>query len=426
MKKHDYLSYCLHQIEQKLDWAESSSWKESEFIELSEMISKASGISISAHTLKRLYGKIEYNEFYNPQRATKNALAKFLGFESWKAYVNDNTIDNNNPEKKEAPALKRALLFLSLSVVALVLIFVFFSNSLFNANKTDKNFDFSFSVVDSIGSVPYTVSVNYDIREIKSDSVYIDFDFVHPALGAQAKKLDKENNLNNFTYQMPGYYTISLMSDTTVLAQKKILATSNGWESYMDYETKRGFWLNNKIAPPDTNGFLYHSKESLANQEFNTNEVFYITNQLFRPFGINGDDFEMKIRFNNSRELGGITCYDFKVQLQGTYTKNHVSLMEEGCSSYSNLKIGNTSVSGIQKNLSTLTFETEIWNELTLVIKEQNVIIKINEKEVYQKKYEGRIGALLGMELITKGTGKIDYVHLRDLESNKTFIEEFD
>ena len=290
-----YLSNCLHQIEQKLDWEESSSWKESEFVELSEIISQASGISISAHTLKRLYGKVKYNEFYNPQRATKNALAKFLGFESWKEYVTYHTNENSSLGKKTAPVIKRSIVLSLLGLVVLVLISGLFSNSFFKTNRTNENFDFSFFVEDSIGSVPYTVSVNYDITEIEGDSVYIDFDFVHPTLGQQTKKLDKENNLNNFTYQMPGYYTISLLSDDTVLTQKKVLATSNGWESYVDYETKRGFWLNDKIAPIDPDGFLYYPREYLANQKFDTNAIFYITNQLFKPFGIDGDNFEMKV-----------------------------------------------------------------------------------------------------------------------------------
>ena len=75
--------------------------------------------------------------------------------------------------------------------------------------------------------------------------------------------------------------------------------------------------------------------------------------------------------------------------------------MEIGCSSYSKLKIGNTKVSGSEEDLSTLTFEADIWNELTLAVEDQIFIVKINDEEVYRRKYEGRLGDLLGIELET-------------------------
>jgi len=159
-----------------LNWKKSSLWKESDYIKLSNIISDASNISISSHTLKRLFGKINYNKHYNPQQATKDALSIFLGYTSWNDYVLQQKKIQHTEVINRKKKLKKSLFF----TICLIII----SASLFIWNKkildSNKQPAFSFNVLDSIGSVPFTVTSNYKIEKTNLDNIHIDFDFTHP------------------------------------------------------------------------------------------------------------------------------------------------------------------------------------------------------------------------------------------------------
>lgn len=149
---------------------------------------------------------------------------------------------------------------------------------------------------------------------------------------------------------------------------------------------------------------------------------------MTRPFNISGDHFEMEVKFRNGKETGGgITCYDFLTRLFTKSHQNHLYLMEKGCSGYSSLKIGNTKVTGVQENLKALTFDQTQWNTLRIKIEGNQVEIWLNNLKSYSGNYHGTNGGeLLGVDLVTKGSGKIDYFQLTDLETGKVFQEDFD
>lgn len=234
MNTNDYLALCLNEIEKKLGWGTSSSWKDSDYIELARLISEATQISISSHTLKRLFGKITYNENYNPQRATKNALAIYLGYSDWKSYVSSLKVQSARPPSKSYSNSVKWTLGIFLAFLALSLFFIF------SEEKAERE-TYSFSVQVPEGKVPYTVSIDYDISQLKGDSLYADFNFLHPTLGTQIKKLNKNRNLYNYTYQIPGQYSISLLKNGNEIDSVKILAKSNGWESFFEYEKAEDF-----------------------------------------------------------------------------------------------------------------------------------------------------------------------------------------
>ncbi|MDB5021657.1 MAG: hypothetical protein JWQ28_2784 [Pedobacter sp.] len=72
-------------IEAELCWGASSSWKNQDFVALSKKIADNTGSSVSAITLKRIWGKVRYTGL--PQTYTLNTLVSFLGYESWRDFV---------------------------------------------------------------------------------------------------------------------------------------------------------------------------------------------------------------------------------------------------------------------------------------------------------------------------------------------------
>lgn len=429
MIEQEYLKYCLEAIEEKLNWKPSSEWRESDFIRLSEAITEKSGISISPHTLKRLFGKIKYKKFYNPQQATKDALAKFLDYQDWGGFVSSrNSRGKENNSSKGVTKNKKGKKLVAVGVVAFIvlLLVLVLSNVNFEWENISKKEDFNFSLTDAVGVVPYTVALNYDISNLSSDSVMVDFGFNHPIRGQQTMLVDKAKFLRNFTYQIPGQYKIRLKDGDKVLKSTKVLAKSKTWESYFNPETAIGeFWINNKIESKPFTGSLYYPPTYLDSVGFDSNQVFYLTHRLFREFDIDGDNFELKTRFKSSEDLGGITCYDFIIRVICENEGNNIKLMEKGCSQFSGMKIGETVLSGVHEDLSSFKFNLGVWNNLKVSIKDKNAEVHINNRKIFTGDYKKSNGKIIGLEIVFKGSGMLDYLHLRDLISNKKFRANF-
>ncbi|MBK8884989.1 MAG: hypothetical protein IPN67_22355 [Bacteroidales bacterium] len=82
-----YIRIIIRKIEKKLNWSKVTFWTDNEYKKLSSLIYEDTSISISAQTLKRLFGKIKYKDDYKAQPATKDALARFLNYSNWDAFI---------------------------------------------------------------------------------------------------------------------------------------------------------------------------------------------------------------------------------------------------------------------------------------------------------------------------------------------------
>lgn len=119
-------------IEVELGWGDSARWINQDFIALSKRMYDKTGHSLSPITLKRLWGKVNYDGL--PQAYTLNTLANFVGYDSWR----DFTVKNDDPAVSEVPQLKKAPSVLRrhwLSRQAIILLLVVVSGLIYGAFK---------------------------------------------------------------------------------------------------------------------------------------------------------------------------------------------------------------------------------------------------------------------------------------------------
>jgi hypothetical protein len=93
------IEICLKMIEHKLQWGNSTNWRNKEFEDLNKEIYEATQQQISISTLKRIWGKVKYEGA--PNHYTLNVLALFLGFEDWRQFryhLLDSTSESNIQE----------------------------------------------------------------------------------------------------------------------------------------------------------------------------------------------------------------------------------------------------------------------------------------------------------------------------------------
>jgi len=304
LKEREHINLCLKEINQKLNWKEYKLWTNSDYVNLSLKISEETGIAISPHTLKRLCGKLAYKFDYNPQSASKNALAKFAGYRDWDDFLSKHKDAENEKQDSFKPVKKRnrTIIYLAALVILLITGILLFrvvnmNGKSFSLRKTD----FIFTVLDSAGIVPHSVKVIYDISQVKSDDVFVDFNFTHPVLGPMIKKLDRSHNQLIFTYQIPGIYRINLIHKGKVLASKKAIALTKEWVSYFIPESNiNHLWMDN-IVGSDTGSRqnINFSRQFLKSQGFDTNKIFDLQHRTMMDFGVDGDNFRFRIMYRN-------------------------------------------------------------------------------------------------------------------------------
>lgn len=124
---------CLRLIEQKVNFGSSNLWSNKDYENLSELIQEETKILISVSTLRRLWNN-EY--FRTPQKATLNALAKFIGEKDWMSFL-----QNEKYILKHEPNFRTNLIKYGLPSLA-VLIVLFLSLMLrFYDQSNSRNLD---------------------------------------------------------------------------------------------------------------------------------------------------------------------------------------------------------------------------------------------------------------------------------------------
>lgn len=428
MDENFYIKKIIKDIEDKVKWKNIELWTDYEYKKLSQQIFEKTTISISPQTIKRLFGKVKYKEIYHPQPATKDALAAFLGYKDWINYINSD-IKLKSFSKVRLKIKRKVVkwIYTLIALLTIIIIVLAISNIYFKNNKQPV----VFYARNLTGTVPHTVSFHYDISRLKNREVFIDFDEGEEELKNKYEKLDISKKLINHCFESPGFYTIRLLVDGEIQASVKVHVLSEGWASYYfndDNFTLRKFIfkLENKVKINKKDSLLYVSPESLTNQGFKGNTVYYLEHLLYQNFDVSVDSCEFEVKYKNSPEMGGISCYDVESRLIGENGIASVLLVQKGCFRWSEATIGETHLNGKYYNLSNLSLDLTSWNIMKVVVRHNKALIISGNDTLLNCEYHTSIGNLKGIRFVTKGSGAFDYVKLFDSTHNLKFHDNFD
>ncbi len=426
--------YCLKRIEEKTGWKPISEWTDHDFKLLKNQIYECSNISISTHTLKRLFGKIKYKDNYTPQHATKDALATFLDYGSWEEFVRSSpdeirafTEQNGNQElktvekKKTGRSMKQVYWLVSAAVLviaATVVILVLAGNR--------KIPPFSFTIKNAEDSLPHTVRFTYDVTGIRSDQAFIEFDFTHPILGNEFILADNKNSFVNHTYQVPGVYHPRLMLGNMALDSLVVVTESEGWVSFYQKHTETDrYWLDNMFINLKFDGFLTFSRPDIVRQGLDTTGIYYTTHRNIRDYGLPGDNFKLETRFVNSPESGGISCFDASFTVVCEHSDSYIRMMEENCSQFCRLKFGEKYYDGVTSDLSFLARDLTRWNLLRIEVIDKQAAVYFNDELIHEEAFTQEPGKIKGLNIRFKGSGLVDYLLLTSVEGDTAYFADF-
>jgi len=415
-------------IEKKLKWRKVVFWTDNEYKKLSLLIYRETNISISPQTLKRLFGKVKYKDVYTPQPATKDALARFLDYKSWEDFMHEQgnggwsfvswlhkiTVNKTG---------RRLAVLISITAVGLmILVFV---------PAATRSRNITFYAENITGTTPHTVSFHYDITKLRDREVYINFDHSEAEEKSPGELLDRNRSLINHCFESPGFFNVTVFSEGTMLGSAKIHALSDGWASYCFNDDnfslrKFVFGLEKKVRDTLEDGLLYISPGELNKQGFNGSTVFYLEHMLYKDFKISADSCILEVRYKNSADMGGISCFDAEFRIIGEDGLASVMLVQKGCYRWSEVTVGEKHMNGKYDDLSSFSSDLSSWNILRIFTKNGKAVITNDSASIFTCDYNRSLGNVKGIRFVTKGSGAIDYVRLLNGEEQEIYSDYFD
>ncbi|RYD72066.1 MAG: hypothetical protein EOP55_19475, partial [Sphingobacteriales bacterium] len=82
----EVLDLCCKKIEEKMGSKPIADWRSSDYNNLNSQLGRQTKVYLSENTLKRIFGRLKTPTRYYPQKATRDALAQFIGYRDWQEF----------------------------------------------------------------------------------------------------------------------------------------------------------------------------------------------------------------------------------------------------------------------------------------------------------------------------------------------------
>ena len=399
---------CRTKIEQILNWGDSSLWTNSDFELLSEKIFEKTAVRLSISTLKRIWGKVKYDN--SPTAATLNALANFLDYASWRDFESENNRTEivAEPVKLEKRSGATKVIWTSIAIVFGCVAIVF----LLVKGKTPHRFDpdkAKFTHREVTDDLPNSVVFDYDVSSFKNvDSVFIQQNW-DPN---RREKISKEGTQHTSVYYEPGYFKAKLIVNDTVLKEDIVWVKTKGWKGLLETQ---GMKVPIYLAEEDfkrTDHFVITSE--LLQKKFNTTVFTEKLANLENVKDFNADvasfDFETLVRNTSTPEES--VCRRVLITLLTSEMAIIFPLTTKGCSSEVGILTTNGWISGKEKDLSAFGCEFKSLEKLRIFMKDSVLSASLNDNVIFTEKQVNPAGKIVGVRVAFEGAGEMQYAKI--------------
>lgn len=422
---------CLAVIEKKLGWGNSSSWTKTDFEELSEIVQSETGVTLSVTTLKRVWGRVKYDN--KPTVTTLNTLARFSGFKSWRTFVQHemekqvlreptppiNRIEKVVEQKTKRPIKRSVSLswILGIGIITLVFVTLFSFYNFNNRGYRTSNpaidaskFSFSANKIFSTG-VPNSVVFDYDATASPTDSVYIvqTWDIRRKTL------VSKNDHHHSAIYYYPGYFNTKLIVDNTIVKRHDLQIATDGWLALADndpvpiYFKKSDFVKDGMISVDKA--LLEKNNLSLLPHApkirfFNQGDLGNLMN----------DNFEFETTLKNEFREGDNACQYVEVLIQCKDDIIIIPLSAKACVGQIHLYVAGTEVQSRYADLSKFGCDLSQWNTLKVTCQDKHMKLFVNNVEAYALIFPDNPTGIVGVQYRFNGVGAVKDTKFRNKE----------
>lgn len=399
-------------------------WIDYNYTKLHEQILEATHVSISVRTLKRIF---RGNDNYDPQMATKNAMAQYLGFSDWADFSQTNFDDNPTPQPAESSSIKSAPGANPVAAVnkrkrnfrwvASIILMVAVSALLWSL--LFKHETVSFNVKSTSGSVPLTAAISYDLSNFSYKNAFIDF-----GSGGEYKLLLNPKGELAYQYKTPNFFKMRLLADGRTLASAVIDAHTSDWACYVGNNDVNAQVITDRSQFTNDSS-LYFPPAAIRALNIDVNKEYWVDYRNIRNFHIDGDQMAVEFRLRNSRDIGGFDCYDTSLEFTGENGRGRFKFVKPGCTQYADTEFGDTKLTGNFHNLSSLGIDLSKWTVVRIETSHKTSMVYINNVFKFKTAYHIPIGNIRGFFCRFKGSGQLDFIRVYDASHRLVYHDEF-
>lgn len=436
-----YLDICCHQIEVKFTTRPIEEWTNTDYLRLKNVLLQQTDVAISPNTLKRIFGKLKTSSRYYPQKATRDALAIYIGYADWESFVAGQSPTEEAYSPVNLPAekpLRQATTAEMLSIateqpatgtsviqkyglIITGLLIIMMIGLLVRYNRSGQTITNPLGKVRLIcqnpegNAAPHSVVFRLQVPEgfhLPTAPFTVDFGDRKPI------KNIRPGELVTHFYEIPGRYYAVLRYEERLLDTIPVYLKTSGWSATasMPTDTTRVYPIEGLSI--DEEGILTNAV-NLYHSGIDTGHTFYVNFINASPLPISADNFELTVVGQTSGSRPGVRCSQIDITVYGEKTKHSLTIMKPGCEAFINASFSDWQGSGIYSDLSALSADLTKGGKIRLRIVDKKVAIFINEKEVFKTAYNISAGNIYGIGVMFSGIGKIFEMKLRNLQNQQ-------
>ncbi|MEM7296633.1 MAG: hypothetical protein AAF391_00025 [Bacteroidota bacterium] len=388
------------QLEKTLGWGSVAGWHSKMFDELSEQVFQSTKVMLSIATLKRFFGVVKHEGA--PSITTLDALSQFVGKENWRDFklaANSTSINFRTPRKSVYVTIGFVLAIVTISLIG-------------NRGPEMVINAAEFSFTSKVLSKEYPNSVVFDFQipaSIRADSLFIQ-QYWDPT---KTISISKDQTQATGIYYFPGYFKAKLMVDGQTAQSHDLFLKSEGWLGMIEYESTP------KYFQPIVNNTTLSFPPEIVNEVMVREEPVVSSFHYIDDLGdVSGDNFSLKTSIQSTFDDRWAVCQSLRIYFIGSTGAMIIPFSKIGCISDNNLMLNDVYLRGKEHDLSALSADFSQPVELDIQVKDQQVTISIDGKEVYIQRYESSMGTLVGTRFKFNGLADVGSFSLRDIQGS--------
>lgn len=418
----NYIKKCLALAEARLGWGDSHDWTSYDFEKLSETIREATGVTLSVTTLKRLWGKLKYDNI--PATTTLNTLAQFAGYEDWREFKRQEkaaapevsekleiaeiaevsekpeTAEIADASEKKKPRRRKWEYGLAVLLpLVIVLYLLFLSNTTIRINKEDYQFRSNTTVTKG---VPNSVIFTYDATAAGNEKVSISQSWdIRRKVTVPADQKEYST-----IYYTPGYFRAKLIIGEQIVKEHDLMVASDGWLALAEQESGVPVYFKKEESEKDSaivvDEALLAAYRLPLQPSPPTLRIYNI-----QDLGIKNDNFTLETSLKSAYRGGTAACQRVDVLIHCKNDMIMIPLCAKGCVGDIVLVAAGAVAKSSNANLSGFGCDLSQWVKLKVEAKNKQVNFFVNGEKAYSLTFSAEPADIVGLQYRFQGTAAV-------------------
>ncbi len=421
----DAMDICCQKLIEKMGDKAIEDWRVSDYNSLSSQLGKQTKVYLSVNTLKRLFGQLKTPQRYFPQKATRDALAQFIGYRDWQEFELVHAAVKPVPVKTEVdkpieevsipteikPKTSRKYTYVGIFAIIILVL----TGSFFIWKSTARPIDAKLVCENPVGNVPHTAVFKLKSGTSVNNNEEFKIDFMDEALPSA---ISGKKEVAKF-FRNPGVVYATLLYQDKPIDTVAVYMRTKGWVANSGNDTSRAYPIAG-LKPLNPKN-IYVSKEQLDSAGLATNKPFLVGYSNIKPSNISGDNFSFTCRVFSEQSRPGTQCVETTVIILGEKHRHLLTLNRASCVAFSQYKFSEKRVQGSEQFLGALAFDPLNGGDIEIRVENKKAAVILNGKKVLTTSYERSIGKVMGIKILFSGIGKAISPKLEDLSTKEIF-----